>query len=115
LHPQMLERMARALLLHPEAGYAYCDFKFGWHTFDLFDFDAERLKKGNYISTMSLLRRENCIGFDESLKRYQDWDLWKRLLEKGVKGIWVPGRMFNTGLGKGISRDSVKDLLKQVK
>lgn len=115
LKPQMLERLARALLLHPGAGYAYCDFKFGWHTFDLFDFDAERLKKENYISTMSLLRRENCIGFDESLKRYQDWDLWKRLLEKGVEGIWVPGRMFSGSHGSGISKDSAKDIVKIVK
>ena len=104
LQPTMLEKMARALLLHPKAGYAFCDFKFGWHTFDLFDFDPERLLKANYISTMSLLRRENCIGFDESLKRYQDWDLWKRLLKKGIRGIWVPGRGFKTGHGKGISR-----------
>lgn len=114
LEPTMLENMARALLLHPEAGYAYSDFKFGWHTFDLFDFDPERLLKANYISTMSLLRREHCIGFDESLKRYQDWDLWKRLLGKGVKGIWVPGRLFNAGFG-GISKDSVRDVAKLVK
>ncbi len=114
LQPEMLERMARALLLHPEAGYAYCDFKFGWHTFDLFDFDPGRLLKANYISTMSLLRRENCIGFDESLKRYQDWDLWKRLLAKNVHGIWVQGRLFNAGFG-GISKDSAKDVWKLAK
>ncbi len=110
LEPTMLEHMARALLLHSEAGYAYSDFKFGWHTFDLFDFDAERLQKANYISTMSLLRRDHCIGFDESLKRYQDWDLWKRLLSKGVQGIWVPGRLFSSSHGAGISKDSVKDV-----
>ena len=114
LQPNMLESMARALLLHPEAGYAYSDFKFGWHTFDLFDFDPERLPKANYISTMSLLRREACIGFDESLKRYQDWDLWKRLLAKNVHGIWVPGRLFNAGFG-GISKDSAKDVWKLAK
>lgn len=115
LQPTMLESMTRALLLHPEAGYAYCDFKFGWHTFDLFDFDPERLMKANYISTMSLLRREACIGFDESLKRYQDYDLWKRLLAKGVHGIWVKGRLFSTSLGKGISRESIKDVVKIIK
>ncbi len=114
LQPTMLESMARALLLHPEAGYAYCDFKFGWHTFDLFDFDPERLLKANYISTMSLLRREHCIGFDESLKRYQDWDLWKRLLQKGVRGIWVKARLFNAGFG-GISKDSARDVIKLMK
>jgi len=114
LQPTMLEKMARALLLHPEAGYAYSDFKFGWHTFDLFDFDPERLLKANYISTMSLLRRENCVGFNEDLKRYQDWDLWKRLLAKGVRGIWVKGRLFNAGFG-GISTDSAKDVWKLAK
>jgi phosphatidylinositol alpha-1,6-mannosyltransferase len=110
--PNMLEALTRALLLRPDAGYAYCNFRFGWHTFDLFDFDAQRLQSENYISTMSLLRRENCIGFNGSLKRYQDWDLWKRLLERNVKGVWVPRRLFKTRLGQGISKDSISSLRK---
>jgi phosphatidyl-myo-inositol dimannoside synthase len=111
----MLESLARALVFRPDAGYAYSSFKFGWHTFDLFNFDAKRLQTENYISTMSLIRRENCIGFDESLKRFQDWDLWKRLLIKGVQGVWVPERLFSGPLGQGISRNSLSDLIRLLK
>lgn len=57
-------------------------------------FDANRLKQSNFISTMSLIRRE-CLPktkpFDESLKRLQDWDLWLTLLSKGHEGVMLPG------------------------
>lgn len=115
VQPNMLESLTRALLLRPDAGYAYCNFKFGWHTFDLFDFDAKHLKAENYISTMSLIRRGNCIGFNETLKRYQDWDLWKRLLEKNISGVWVPARLFKTRLGQGISKNSLTDVVRLLK
>ena len=52
-------------------------------------FNGERLKQGNFISTMALIRRECFFGFDESLKRLQDWDLFLTLLEKGIEGISV--------------------------
>ncbi|MBI4426447.1 MAG: glycosyltransferase [Candidatus Kerfeldbacteria bacterium] len=105
LHPRMIERMVTTLSLKPEAAYAYCSFRFGWRTFDLFDFDADRLKETNYISTMSLIRREAFPGFDESLVRLQDWDLWLTMLEHGHRGVWVPARLFSTSTaGRGISR-----------
>jgi glycosyltransferase involved in cell wall biosynthesis len=84
------ERMAAALETHPEAAYAYGSFRFGWKTFRLWPFDAERLKRHNYIHTGSLIRREAFPGFDESLKRFQDWDLWLTMLERGLTGVWVP-------------------------
>ena len=49
-------------------------------------FDVKRLMSGNFISTMSLIRRDNFENFDESLKRFQDWDLWIRLAKKGITG-----------------------------
>lgn len=48
-------------------------------------------------------------------KRYQDWDLWKRLLAKGVRGVWVPGRGFETGHGGGMSADTIKDISRLAK
>ena len=92
--PEMLEKMATQLLQHPEASYAYSQFKFGWKTMRSQPFNIGDLKKCNYIDTTSLLRREDFFGFDESLKRFQDWDLWLTLLEKGKKGIFIPEVLF---------------------
>jgi len=83
-------RMAETLAAHPEAAYAYGSFKFGWKTFGLWPFDAQRLRRHNYIHTGSLIRRDRFPGFDESLKRFQDWDLWLTMLERGDVGVWVP-------------------------
>ena len=94
LKPTMIEKMLKKLTENPEKAYCYSSFKFGLHTFDLFEFDGEKLQKENYISTMSLIGRNSFIGFDEKLQRYQDWDLWKRMLSKGYEGIWYPERLF---------------------
>ncbi len=105
LHPRMLERMVTTLDLKPEAAYAYASFRFGWRTFDLFDFDRKRLQHANYISTMSMIRREAFPGFDETLPRLQDWDLWLTMLEQGKTGTWVPARLFSASVAKrGISQ-----------
>lgn len=105
LHPRLVERMVMALELKPEASYAYSSFRFGWRTFDLFDFDPAHLCRQNYISTMSLLRRAAFPGFDEQLTRLQDWDLWLAMLERGHRGVWVPARLFSASVGKrGMSR-----------
>ena len=85
-----LATMTNALETHLDAAYAYASFKFGWKTFPLGPFDPERLKKHNYIHTASLIRREKFPGFDETLKRFQDWDLWLTMTERGDVGVWVP-------------------------
>jgi len=70
--------------------------------------DFETLLNHNYISTMSLIRREALceLGpkpWDESLKRLQDWDLWLNLAQRGWKGVWVGGVTFTTPIRKGLS------------
>lgn len=57
-------------------------------------YDYDRLKKGNFISTMSLIKREDFIYFDENLKRLQDWDLWLTIGKEGKEGIHVDDLMF---------------------
>ena len=47
---------------------------------------------------MSLLRRIDFpeSGLDESLLRYQDWELWIRLLHAGKIGIWIEEILFES-------------------
>ncbi len=101
LRRDALEKMLQALEAHPEAAYAYASFKFGWKKFRLWPFDAARLKQMNYIHTTSLIRRERFPGFDESLKRFQDWDLWLTMMERGAIGVWIPETLFTVKPRKG--------------
>ena len=94
MRPEMLVELENALTSHPEASYAYSGFEWGWKTFTSFPFDADRLKQMNFIHTSTLIRREKFPMFDTSLKRFQDWDLWLTMLERGSKGIFVEKRLF---------------------
>lgn len=100
-----LRQMIDALEKHPKKGYAYCGYDgivmnpithpmHGNFKISSLPFDGNRLRQGNYISTMSLIRREVFPRFDLTLKRLQDWDIWLTLLERGVEGICVPGVEF---------------------
>lgn len=92
--PVMLAELMNALAAHPEASYAFCQFQFGWKTMNSQSFNAEDLKRNNYIDTTSLIRRADFNGWDESLRRFQDWDLWLTLLEQGKIGVFVPKVLF---------------------
>ena len=48
-----------------------------------------------YIMTTSLIRAKDFPGFDESLKKFQDWDLWLTMLEQNKTGVWVPEILFS--------------------
>lgn len=94
LDPRLLERLAAALAAHPEASFAYCGFEWGGKTFGLRPFDAAAVRRNNYISTMSLIRRRDFPGFDASLERFQDWDLWLTMIGRGKVGVGVPEVLF---------------------
>ena len=86
--------MFAALKNNPQAAYAYCSFKFGWKKFTGRTFNAAALRQNNYIHTSALIRRECFPGFDEQLKRFQDWDLWLTMLKGGHVGVFVPEILF---------------------
>lgn len=94
LKPKMLEKMTKALDANPKVSYVYSSFYFGWKLFRLFPFDEGRLKKMPYIPTTSLVRRKDFLGFDEKLKKFQDWDLWLTMLEQNKKGLWISEALF---------------------
>lgn len=96
LAPAALEIMLDNLKRHPEVSYAYSSFNWGKKFFRLNEFNPEQLKNMPYIHSLSLIRRSDfpASGWDESIKKFQDWDLWLTMLEQGKIGLWIPQTLF---------------------
>jgi len=105
LHPQALEMLLWTLEANSSVSYAYSSFLWGKKLFKLGEFDADKLRRMPYIHTMSLIRRADYTptGWDESIKKLQDWDLWLTMLEQGKVGIFVPQVLFTVTPGGTIS------------
>ena len=105
--PNALEVMVETLRHFPRASCAYGRFKLGNNIWSHQMFNPVLLCCANYISTMSLIRSDDfrlCGGFDESLKGYQDWDLWLNLLINHKKrGAYCNDLIFTTEPREGIS------------
>jgi glycosyltransferase involved in cell wall biosynthesis len=95
LKPEFLQTLYNTLKANPKAAYAYCGFRFGFARFKGLVWNEERLRKLNYIHTSALIRREAFIGFDESVKKLQDWDMWLSMLEQGKNGVAVNKILFS--------------------
>jgi glycosyltransferase involved in cell wall biosynthesis len=95
LRPEALREMETALDTHPEASIAYGGFRFGWKSFRSYPFDTERLRQMNFIHTTSLVRRDHFPGFDPSIRRFQDWDVWLTMLEQGRTGVFIDQPLFH--------------------
>lgn len=85
------------------ASYAYGGYTIDGAPHSFMEFDADRLRKNNYISTMSLIWAEDFPGFDESLQRLQDWDLWLTMLERDHVGVYCGHKVFTTKKRAGIT------------
>ena len=94
------------IVLHPESHPMHGNFQIPSQPFNV-----NNLRMYNYISTMSLVRREVFPMFDESLKRLQDWDLWLTLLSKGVMGVFINNlTFFAYYLDEGITSNSNSEI-----
>jgi glycosyltransferase involved in cell wall biosynthesis len=102
MKPHALKKMLAALEAST-ASYAYGGFYFGPKRFRPIAFDAKRLRQTNFIHTTALIRNEDFPGFDESIKRLQDWDLWLTMLSQGKEGVCVPEYLFKARID-GASR-----------
>lgn len=98
-----LEKMVQVLESKQEVAYTYSSFYWGKKLFKLWPFDAEKLQKMPYIHTMSLIRRNAFPGWDESVKKLQDWDLWLTMLENGHQGFFIDEALFKIKPGGTIS------------
>ena len=59
--------------------------------------DPERLRQGNYISTMSMVRRRDLPvpAFDPALRGFEDWDLWLTMAKRGRRGVLLDSVLFD--------------------
>jgi len=105
LEPTALEIMLDTLINNPEASYAYSNFLWGRKLFRLKQFSDKEMQSVPCINTMSLIRREHLSGqgWDESIRKLQDWDLWLTMLEQGHVGIWIDKILFRVQPGGTIS------------
>lgn len=105
LETQALEILLKALEENPNVSYAYPSFKWGSKLFKGQAFDASKLQEKPYIHTMALIRRTDfpLTGWDENIKKFQDWDLWLTMLENNKIGFFVDQILFTVTPGGSIS------------
>lgn len=101
--PDALARLVSTLEAHPEAAYSYGAYTMGGRVQCGREWDAAALRRQNFVSTMSVIRREAFPGFDESLTRLQDYDLWLTMLAAGHRGVYCGGVVFSTQVRNGIT------------
>ncbi|MBD3300194.1 MAG: glycosyltransferase [Candidatus Moranbacteria bacterium] len=57
-------------------------------------FNLEILKQFNFISLPSLIRKANFKGFDERIRRLQDWEAWLNYLKSNAEAYWLNEPLF---------------------
>jgi len=101
--PEMLEKMVSALAPQPEASIAYTNHYFGKKKMQAMEWNTDALMHHNYIHSTSLIRRDDALLWDESLKRFQDWDLWLSMSKVGKTGVWIDEYLFHVDTGGSMS------------
>jgi hypothetical protein len=106
LYAESIEVLVRCLLEDQGADFAYGGFIWGAQRVIPKEFNESMLRQGNYVTTMSLLRRSKFPGWDETLRRHQDWDLWLTVVDGGGRGVCCRRYLFETPVREdGISSD----------
>lgn len=96
--PHMAKRWLEEFEAMPDADFVYTGYEMteGAGEFQSEPFDAYSLTCGNYISSMSPIKRDKAPRWDESLEAGQDWDYWLTVVDNGGKGVYVEGAGFIT-------------------
>jgi hypothetical protein len=100
IYPSTLDRLAGALDEDAGAVFSYpmiavCDGGSPVELLGSLPWEPERLKKGNWIDAMALIRRERLrelggYSTDPHLAGWEDFDIWCKCAETGGHGVQVP-------------------------
>ena len=100
VYPQGLAKLVAALDADPDAAFAYGMLQLFTHDGPLrlggtFPWEPERLRRGNYIDAMALVRTRTVVALggyttDRRLHGWEDYDLWCRIAERGGHAAFVP-------------------------
>jgi len=103
--PEMFEEMLQALQKNPSASYVYCSHKFGNKLYRFWPFSAEKLRQIPYVHSTSLIRTKDFpdVGWDVTLKKFQDWDIFLTMLDNGKTGVWIDKVLFKIETGGTMS------------
>jgi len=87
----------------PGAAFAYGDTRFVSHVHPVGEFtkvavgwNAETLRRSNFIDVTALIRTEKFPGFDVRVRRFQDWDLWLTMAARGDRGVYCRRALHRT-------------------
>lgn len=103
--PLAIRELHFALQRHPRASYAFGSYRLGSSFLCAKPFNERTLLRYNIAPTMALVRRKHFPGFDESIARLQDWDLWLTMLSEGHKGVHCGSMTFITEHRDGITQN----------
>lgn len=125
----ILKEMVGALEANPDASIAYsgyrnirhfecCNVNGGSQDVSPGKWNADRLRRENYIDTTSLIRASAFPGFDPAIRRFQDWDLWLTLVAHGARGVYVPRHLFDkfvidNGISATVPEGEARDAIKR--
>lgn len=105
IKPDAGKRWIQEFEVKPDVDFVYTGYALsgerGGHDGEPFDYYS--LTCGNYICSMSPIKREKAHLWDETLDGAQDWDYFLTACENGLKGSWIQGHAFITDAGFGIS------------
>lgn len=103
-----LESMYNCLESNPEVSFAYGHAIINNKISCNKEWNLSKLYQHNYISTMSMVRTKDHPGFDENIKRLQDWDVWLTMASQNKIGKYINKKIFSTIYhNNGITNDSV--------
>lgn len=109
--PDGIERMIESLIGYTDhsnhlASFAFGSYEIGGRIQCCGEYDYNTLKSRNIASTMSVIRRDDFPGgFDETIERLQDYDLWLTMHTQLKVGVHCGSLIFRTEPRDGITQN----------